>query len=157
MNRRPAQASTLIEALVAMGVMTVFLAVAVSTSQRSMTLQKRMESQADGVIDACRLAERVRLDCRDATRVTRVDAQTLDLLGADGRVARYKFEKNGVRRTVPGSGETEGDGLLFRVGIRSVALWDEASRNWSDHVAESGAVRMHLDRWQMTASCGGKP
>jgi type II secretory pathway pseudopilin PulG len=157
MTTRRIHAATLIEAMVAMGVMTIFLAVAVSTSQRSMTLQKRMESQADAVVDACRLAERLRIDCGDADRVTLGADRSFELVRDGAAIARYAVDGNMVRRTVDGVEGNASTVIPYRVNIRAVTLWDPAQHAWSDSATESGAVRLQLDRAHLVATCGRMP
>jgi type II secretory pathway pseudopilin PulG len=148
---------TLIETLVAMGVMTVFMSVAMTTTLRGLKLQKQLESQADMVVETCRLAERVRLDCREAVRIEASGAGKFEVMGRDGLLARYTVEENLVRRASPGSVDAGGTDATYRVIVRSVDFWDETGRSWRPVGGEgsSTGVRLGFDRWQATASCGG--
>jgi type II secretory pathway pseudopilin PulG len=150
---------TLIETLVAMGVMTVFMSVALATSLRGMKLQKQLESQADTVVETCRLAERVRLDCREAARIEVTEGGVLEVMGADGWMARYTMEDGMVRRASPGSNGLVETDVSYRVAVRSVELWDVSRKLWQPvgHAGSSTGMRWDFGRWQVTVSCGGAP
>jgi hypothetical protein len=121
MNRLRQEGMSLVEALIAMGVMSLFFATAYGSIHRSLALHRLMSRESVSVVDRCALAERLTADVRGCRDLRSGDTDQFTLTTSDGAVVQYAASPKGLVRT-----DSKAPGRKFDVGAVHVSLGEPA-------------------------------
>lgn len=133
---------TLIETMLAMGMMSALFVVAIFTVNKSVTLEKQLSSRADRVIDQCRLAERWRADGEAAVRFVAVTPRAIVIHDDAGERARYECVNGLVIRT--DLSDANAATVKYRVGPAAFLAWDDTGRAWVEPTENAEPVGLKV-------------
>lgn len=121
MNRPRQQGMSLVEALIAMGVMSLFFATAYGSIHKSLALHRLLARESVSVVDRCALAERLTSDVRGCRDLRSGDPGHITLTTRDGAVVQYSAGPDHLIRTA-----SKGTGRKFSVGSVQLSLDESA-------------------------------
>jgi hypothetical protein len=121
MNRPGQDGMSLVEALIAMGVMSLFFATAYGSIHRSLALHRLMSRESVSVVDRCGLAERLTADVRGCRDLRSGGPDHFTVTTSDGALVQYAASSDGLVRT-----DSKTPGRKFKVGAVHVSLGEPA-------------------------------
>src|SRR4051812_38179851 len=104
-NYRNRRATTLVELLVVVAIVSIMFSIVVSLAVRLRQWDHHVRDHSQHANQMASLAEAIRADVRRAKSITLPEKKTVTVIGADSREIRYELQPGSCRRVVKTSGE----------------------------------------------------
>jgi type II secretory pathway pseudopilin PulG len=116
MNSRNRRATTLVELLVVVGLMSIMFSIVVLLAVRLRQWDHQVRDYSLHGNQMATLAEAIRADVRRAKSVTMPEKKTITVIGADSREIRYELQPGSCRRLVKTAGDASSRIETYTIG-----------------------------------------